>query len=218
MHKLKSSLKKARHIIETEGLASFIRRGVTFLRHSIFLQDTYYIYDHILEEKNEADFLPRLQNFTLVIAHNNQQADELSAQGYEFRSQDGEDHYRLDKGAIAFCVFSEGELAHKGWAALTEEAQKAIVNLPVKIDFSAGESFCGGTLTVPKFRQRGLMAYGYFEKLQYLREIGRTRVINCVAEDNIASHRAMAKLHPKLYAKAHYVKFSGLRFWKEVVC
>ena len=218
MRKLKILWQRARHILQTEGWAILLRRGFTFLAHSIFLQETYYIYEHVLKERNEADFLPRLQNFTFEIVHNNQQADELAARGYEFRSTDGEDCYRLDNGAIAFCVFVEGELAHKGWVVLTEEAKRAIVNLPLKLDFPAGEAFCGGTMTDPKYRKLGLMAYGYFKRLQFLKEIGISRAVSCVAEDNIASHRAQAKLSPKLYAKARYLKLLGLRFWKEVVC
>jgi len=218
IRKLKVYLQRFRHILQTEGLISLISRVATFLGHRIFWQDTYYIYKHILKERNERDFLPRLQNFTFEIVHNNHQADELAARGYEFRSPDGEDKYRLSKGAIAFCVFAKGELTHKGWVAMTEEAQKSILNLPLKIDFPAGEAFCGGTVTNPKYRQMGLMVYGYFKRLQFLREVRRSGAISYVAEDNVASHRAQAKLYPRLYAKVRYMRILGLIFEKELAC
>jgi len=52
--------------------------------------------------------------------------------GSDFRRRFVMARRMLDKGAIAFCIFLKGEIAHIGWIALSEEAHKAVDNLPTK--------------------------------------------------------------------------------------
>ena len=76
---------------------------------------TYYLYETDLQgtfrERTEAYVLPEIQNFTFKVVSTKQQADELEAEGLEFRSQAANANDRLDKGAVAFCVFIERDLA-----------------------------------------------------------------------------------------------------------
>jgi hypothetical protein len=206
----------ARHILRTDGLVSLISRGFKFLGGWFFERETYYLYRHEMKDRNEAEFMPRIQDFTFEIVFTNKQADELATRSLEFRSSDGIDRYRLDEGAIAFCFFVEQELAHKGWIAVNEEAQRSFFNIPYEVDYLRKEAFCGGTFTNPKYRGNGLMTYGYFKRLQFLKESGRTEAKNAVAKDNIASHKALAKLEPELYGQARYLKVVGLKFWREI--
>ena len=215
MHKLTVLFKRAQHILQTEGFVSLIRRGLAFIRSWVFQHEVYYLYEHEMKERNEADFMPRVRELTVEIVFTNRQADELAAKGLEFRSPDGRDRDRLDDGAIAFCFFVGQELAHKGWVALTEKAQKSIAPLPHKVDYSKNEAYCGGTFSNPEFRGNGLMTYGYYKRLQFLREAGRTVSRNTVAKDNIASHKALARLKPTINAQARYLKILGFKFWKE---
>jgi len=160
--------------------------------------------------------MPRIQNFTFRMVGTNEEADKLVAStGYDFRRRFVNAKRSLDKGAIAFCVFASGEIAHIGWVALSEEARKTFDRLPYKVDFSNGEASTGGTITVPKYRGKGLMAYGYFKRLQFLRERGVTASRNAVAVNNIASQKAQAKLGPKICARARYLKLLWWDCWKE---
>ena len=79
----------------------------------------------------------------------------------------------LDKGAIAFCIFVNGEVAHIGFVAMSEEAKNTVDHMPYKVDFSNNEACTGATETVPEYRSKGLMGYVYFKRFQFLREKGK---------------------------------------------
>ena len=212
-------LRRARDILQTEGLTPLLTRGFDFVKAPLFQYGNYYLYQHTPKERNEADFMPRIQDFTFRMVATSEEADELAAStGYDFRRRFVNAKRSLDKGAIAFCVFVSGEIAHIGWVALGEEAKKTFDRLPYKVDFSNGEASTGGTVTVPKYRGKGLMAYGYLKRLQFLREQGVTASRNAVAVNNIASQKAHAKLSPKIYARARYLKLFWWNFWKEIPC
>lgn len=212
---LSTLFNRAKVILQTEGLLTLVVRGFDFLVSHIFKYGTFYLYEHTIQERSEADFLPKIQNCTVRVVSTNEQADELAANANDFRSYFIGARQRLDKGAIAFCVFVEGELAHIGWVAMTEEAKNTFVSLPFRVDFSNKEACTGGTITIPKFRGKGLMAYGMLLRLQFLGENGITTSRNAVDKGNIASQRAHAKLGPRVYAKARYLKVLWWEFWKE---
>ena len=205
-------LGRARDVFKEEGLIVVLRRGLA-LGCSIFFEcGNYYLHEHMLEEKNEADFMPGIHNFNFKIVHNNEEADELVSNiGIDFRKRFVDSRRRLDKGAIAFGIFVNGEIAHIGWVALSEEAKKAVDSLPFKVDFSNKEACTGGTETVPEYRGKGLMVYGYFKRLEFLRERGVILSRSSVAVDNIASQKAHARFSYKIYAEARYLR---LLWWK----
>jgi hypothetical protein len=136
----------------------------------------------------------------------------LAAEGDDFRKYLYSARQALDKGAIAFCIFVEKELAHVSWVALTGEAKNTFDAIPYQVDFSEKEACTGGTFTLPKFRGKGLMTYGSFEKFKFLREHGTKILRNAVRVNNVASQRSYAKFNPKLYAKVRYVRFLWWKF------
>lgn len=203
-------------ILQREGVVSLLRRGFAFMRQYFFQYGTFYVYEHTMKERNEADFLPKIQNFTVHIVHTNQQADELEADGFEFRSSSIHARRNLDKGAIAFCIFVESELAHIGWVAMTEEAKSKVDPLPFQINFSNKEACVGATLTILKYRGKGLMVYGYYKRFEFLRENGITTSRNAAATRNIASQKAHARFSPKIHSKARYLKILRWQFCREI--
>jgi hypothetical protein len=211
-------LTRAKDILQTEGLKPLLRRGFDFVRAPLFQYGNYYLYlyQHTLKGRDEADFMPRIQGFTFRMVRTNEEADELAVtMGCDFRRCFVDARKSLDKGAIAFCLFVKGEIAHIGWVALSEEAKRVIEYLPYKVDFSNNEACTGGTITIPKYRGKGLMKYGYFKRFQFLREKGIIASRNAVAVNNIASQKAHAKFGPKIYARACYLKILWWDFWKE---
>ncbi|MFC1980355.1 hypothetical protein ACFLVS_05900, partial [Chloroflexota bacterium] len=201
----------------TEGLISLINRGAAFLIRSIFRYGTFYLYEHTMGNHNEADFMPRMQDFTFKLVSTNQQASELAANGFEdFRSRFLNARRSLDNGAIAFCIFHGSELAHIGWVAITEKAKRTIDHLLYQVQFSDNQACTGGTVTVPKYRGKGFMAYGYFQRFEYLRKHGITTSLNAVNTSNIISQKVHAKFGPTIYARARYIKILWWQFWKEV--
>ncbi len=208
-------LRRAKHIFQTEGLIPLVRRGFVFLAGYLFRYGNYYLYEHTLEERNEADLLPRIQDFTFKIVATNQQADELAAAGLDCRSYSINARRGLDEGAVAFCFFIDGELAHFGWVAMSQEAKHTFDSLPYQVNFSDKQGCTGGTRTSPKYRGKGLMVYGYFKRFEFLREKGMKSSRNAVAVGNIASQKAHAKFGPKIYTRAHYLKILWWKSWKE---
>ncbi len=202
---------RAKDILRKEGLIAFLRRGFAFLVQ----YRTFYLYERTIKERNEVDFMPRIQDFTFKIVSTNQQADELAANGFDLPLDITNARYRLEKGAIAFCIFVEGELAHIGWVAMTDEAKKTIDPHPYQVDFSKKEACMGGAENIPKYRGKGLMTYGEYKRDEFLRERGVETCRNAVEVGNVASQRVHAKFSPRIYAKARYLSVLGWKFWKE---
>ncbi len=214
INRLASLLGKAKRILQTEGPISLIKKGFAFLRVRSFSYETYYCYEHTLKERDEADFMPRINDFTLKIIISKEEAGKLASRDFDFGPYFAKVGDRLDKGAIMFCIFAGQELAHIGHVCLTEEAHKNL-EPPYRVNFINNEASTGGTITVPKYRGKGLMTYGYFIRFQFLKGKGITTSRNMVATSNIVSRRVMAKFSPKTYAKVYYLKVLGWRFWKE---
>ena len=164
---------------------------------------------------HSTDFLPDIQNLTLKIVSTNEQADELDREGFEFRSQFINARERLDRGAIAFCIFMSREFANIGWITLTQQAKDSLNELPFKVNFSNNEACTGGAVTNPKYRTMGLMRYNYFKRLEFLKENGRLRDRAAVAKSNIASQMGVAKISDNIYAEARFLKLLWWKFWWE---
>jgi len=211
---LMALLLRAKEILQTEGLLPLLRRGFIFLAGYLFRYDNYYLYEHTIKERNEAGFLPKMQGFTLKIVATKQQADELAG-SFKLDSHLLAAGRKLDKGAVAFCVFIDGELAHIAWLAMSQAAKDSFDSSPYRVDFAAEQACTGGTWTNPKYRGGGLMVYGYFKRFEFLRERGVKTSRNGVEVGNIVSQKAHARFGPKVYAKARYLKIFGWKSWKE---
>jgi hypothetical protein len=202
--------------LQTEGLITLLKRGLSFFTgRYLFQYETFYLYEHTLKERNEADFLPRTKDFTFKVVSTKKQADELAAAGLNLDSYSVNAQIALEKGAIAFCIIIGKELASIDWAAMSAEAKKPIDSLPYYIDFSSKQAWSGGTWTNPKYREKGLMTYSYFKKFQFLKEKGLKSARNAVVADNTASQKVHAKFKPKIYAKARYFRILWWQYLKE---
>lgn len=208
-------LSRAKDILRTEGLLLLLGRGCDFLVRYLFRCGTFYLYELAVKERNEADFMPSLQNLTVHIVSSNQQADELAASGFDCRSYSIHARRRLDKGAIAICTFVKQELASIVWVAMTEEAKKSVDSLPYHVDFVNKEASTGGTVTIPKYRRKGLMKYGKYKMFQFMGEQGIVTSRNAVRTSNIASLKAQASFDHRIYARARYLRILWWQSWKE---
>jgi RimJ/RimL family protein N-acetyltransferase len=199
-------------------LIPLVRRGFAFVVGHFFQYDTYYLYEEAVENSlrlNEADFMPRIDSFTLKTISTNQEADELEAEGLEFWSHGANYRKRLDKGAIAFCVFVGQELASIYWVAMTRQAKDSLNERPYTVDFSNNEVCTGGLWTNPKYRGMGLIPYVSFKVRQFLGESGKVLLRGAITTGNVASQRAYAKLGPNIHAEARYLRILWWKSWKE---
>jgi hypothetical protein len=217
MDRLRVLFRRAKQILQTEGLWTVLRRGLEFFR--VFQYGTHYLYEsHPIEDlkrMNEADFVPKIQNFTFRIVSSNQEADELEAEGLEFRSQVTKAGEKLDKGAVALCIFVEKEFAYIYWSALTEAAKKMVDPLPYEVDFANNEACDGGAWTNPKYRRMGLFMYVGFKATQFLKERGIVTLRYSIATSNIASQGGAAKLDNRVYGEGRYLRILWWKSWKE---
>ena len=87
MSRLTELFERAKQIFQTEGLIPLVRWGFTFGVRRFFQYRRYHFYEEdieaLLRERNEANFLPGIENFTIKIVSTNEQADELAAEGLE---------------------------------------------------------------------------------------------------------------------------------------
>ena len=206
---------RVKHILRTEGLLSLLRQGFAFLAGCIFRYETYYLVERRLEEMNGGGFVPEIEDLAFRIVSTNQEADELVAEGFEFRYSDGIRRERLDKGAVALCIFVGRELAHIGWLAMSEEAQRSISDIPLQVDFSNSEAFSGGVWTNPKYRGRGLHPYGVSKRIQFLNGRGIIVSRRLVAKNNTSAQRVSVKIGRTIYAESRHLKLLWWKSWKE---
>ncbi len=209
---------RAKQTYRAEGLLSLLRRGLRLLAYRLFECREYWLYVNPGPQGprlNEADFMPRIDDFTFRIVTSNREADEAEAQGLEFRSQVPKAAEKLDKGAVAFCIFVGTELAHIVWFAMNREAKDAFDELPYEIDFSKGEVCTTAAWTHPRYRGKGLNRYSHFRRGQFKAERGIVATKSAVAKSNIAIQRSYAGLMPKKYAEGRYLKVLWWKWWRE---
>ena len=206
---------RARQVIQDEGLVRFARTALSFVRRQLLLCETWYLSEQTLKERNEAEYLPKVQDFLLKIITSNQEVDELTAEGFDFRPWYRGYRKRLDAGAIALCIFVGRELASILWVALTQQAKDSLGQLPNKVDFSKGEAYAGGTWTSPKYRRMGLTRYNVFKREQLQLENGMMINRGATSQRNIAGWMTAVEVGMNVYAEARYIKILWWKSWKE---
>lgn len=218
MDRVRDLLLRGRYIYRTDGVRMLLKRGVAFVAHCLFERRTCYLVLHRLEnliQVNESDLIPRADDFSLEIVASNDEADRLEARGLDFRSQVWGSRRRLDRGAVAVCVFIGDELAHIGWVALSKEACDSLGEPPVAVDFSGGEGCRGGVWTDPKFRRLGLHTYGNFKRLEFMLDKGLVVARGAVAKGNTVALRTNEKLGAEVCGEGRYRRILWWRSWKE---
>jgi ribosomal protein S18 acetylase RimI-like enzyme len=198
-----------------EGLMALVERVTTLVTANETLN--YYLYECRLTKRNEDEFRPKITNFTLKRISNLIQLNDLTAQGFDLSLDSGITRRGLERGAIAFLLFVDQELATREMVAMNAEAKTAIDKYPYKVDFANKEACASAVWTNPKFRRLGLHSYVFYKAYDYLREIGIEIVRSIVWVDNVAAQRAHEKFAPdiKKYARGSYFKVMGLHFCKE---
>jgi hypothetical protein len=222
MRRLASLPRRSKQIYCTEGLGSLLQRGLAFASWLIFEYRTYYLYMEAMEclrLPNEEDVLPKVNDCTFKLVTTNREADELEAEGLEFRSYVQDSTYRLNRGALAFCFFVGQELANIGWVALTQEAKDALDEPPYRVDFSNYEACTGGVWTNPKYRRMGIQTYGFFKRLEFLRAKGIQKKRYVIAKDNVAPQKGRAMRGvlslPGPHAEGRYLRILWWKWWME---
>lgn len=209
---------RARSIYEHAGLIPLLQRGSTFLAKRCFQYGTFNLIERAIENidnLSEADFMPRIDEFTFKIISTNEEADKLEADGVDVRLWPLNYREMLDKGAVVLCVLVGGELASTFWACMTDEARESLGEPPCKVDFLKGEAYAGGFITSPKYRGIGLATYNNFKMFQFLKEKGKIVSRHIAATENAVPQWMAAKFGSKVYGKGRYLRVLWWQSWKE---
>jgi hypothetical protein len=152
------------------------------------------------------------------------EAKAIAGRGYDLIDRVDKVTDKLLHGAIAFCVFYETRLMHIGWLCLTEEARNSVEPVPYQIDFSRMASI-EGSKTMPEYRSKipsknpksykGLMAYTYYKRAQYLVEHGIFMARFVVLDTNVPSQKIMERFGARKISLIRLIRIMGKKFWKE---
>jgi len=218
MHRVVFLLRRARHIYQTYGFVTLLRRGFGFLVHCAFEYEDYWLYVEATDTMagmSHASFLPQIDDFHFAIVSSNQRADELEAEGLEFRSSVPNGRERLDKGVVALCAFAGHELAGISWVAMSQQAKDTLPERPYKVDFSSKEACGGDAWTNPKYRQAGISVYRTFRIHQFLRENGIIARRNAYRKGSVWQEKLATRFDRTRYAEGRYLRILWWKSWKE---
>jgi len=213
MRKARSLITRARGLLATEGLAALVKRS---LKYFIFDATEYYLYELPIREMADADYPDSLGQFDVQVVRSVQEAEELAARfRFDLHERFINAETCLHAGAVAICMAVDGEIAHVGWVATSDEAARAISPLRQRVEYSKGEAFAGGGLTLPEYRGNGLLRYGSLARLRFLRQQGCTRLRYAVAVNNAPAIKGLASLTPTAYGRARHLRVLWWNRWRE---
>lgn len=218
MSRLTSLFKRVRQIHRSEGLGALLRAGLRLLTSHLFEYHAYYLYAIALEDASDLHDTappPPIDNASYRIVSSNGQADDLDAEGLEFRSMIPDARERLDSGAVATCIFIGHELAHIVWVAMSQEAKDIFRDPPFRIDFSGGECWSTGAWTEPKYRRLGLLAYSDKMRRQFLLGQGVRTSLWSIKKRNIPPQRFVNRLSPQISREGRYLRVLWWKSWSE---
>ena len=217
MLNLKSIIQRTQAILDKEGLLSLFKRVSTFMIHQIFIHATFYLIEDSIKDidVNPDDFMPDIPNLNYRFIKTNQEADKVTGEFSDFRLSHHNARERLDKGAMALCIFIGSELAYINWTATTEASKKTFNDIPYKVNFGNKEVVSGGESTEPKYRRKGLSKYGHLLKDRFLKDMGVNKKHATISKSNLISMKAKSGFGHRVYAKGRYIKILGWKLWKE---
>ena len=205
--------RRAKYVLRHEGARALVRQVFSFFASRLCACGRYYIYEKNLGSGNQGiDVQPEIDH-TFKLISGLEEFDQLIAQGYDLRAMNFRP--KLERGAIAFCLFVGQELASVTWVARSKDAKKEIDYLPFGVDFEAGEVCSGASFTHPVHRGKGLLALTYSRIFPYLADAGLTRTRFSIGVSNVASHKAHARFKPLIVSRGRYLRLIWWHFWRE---
>lgn len=215
-NKLQALSLRSRFIAKQDGLLTLIARSLLYTSEYFFHFGTFILYEDTPDLEDKANNLPELKDISVQIISTREQADKLAANGLDLNAYTTNATEKLDKGAIAFCIFVGGEFAHVGWVTTNQRAKDAFEPYPFHVDFLNNEAGIAGGMTIRKYRGKGLAVYSVYVRLKYLGEKGIVKVRLIADIRNIAIQMVEDKIGGQPYAKGRYKKILGWHSWKEM--
>jgi hypothetical protein len=204
---------RVKPILFQEGWYVLLKRGLLFIGNLLFGGGTYLVYEFNYTGESQLTNKKPLIDCSLKIITSLSEYDELIRQGHSFGTRLFRP--RLEKGAIAFCIFVDKLLVSEYWIATNAKAKKAIDPIPYKMEFAKGECCSGVRFTDPKYRRYGLSEYLYTARVRYLKEHNYPISKASVSASNEISQQMNAKLAGNITARGRYFHLFAWHYWKE---
>ena len=208
---LTAVLARGRSLAREVGPVSVI---VAALRRYVVDRRTFFLYEYRHDSPATRPGAPP-SGFDEYFVQSNDEADRLLGTRCDFREVVSQARHALDSDAVAFCLYEGRDVAHVGWLATSQEARRALDRLGFEVRFDAGEAWLGAVYTVPRYRNRGLLAYSARRRFEYLRHAGFSTSRSAIETNNAASKRVQTHFEPHVYAVGRLFKFLRWRRWSE---
>jgi len=218
MNRLKGLFRRSASIYQTEGPLPLVKQATAYAVRRLFRYETYYLYESdssTYRRSIDTDFVLKVDGLSFRVIQTNEEADELEAQGFQFREHAGDARRKLNNGAIAFCVFVGHELGNMGWLCTTKQAKDSLNEPPPEVDFSKGEAWAGGAWTNPKYRRMGLHTYCGLKRDEWWLQKGIVKSKWAVAKTNVASLTAESRTGSVIYGEGRLIKVLWWKSWRE---
>ncbi len=176
---------------------------------------SFFLYEHRHGSRPDAGLCACPSGFEEFFVEENASADRLSEGRCDFRDAVPGARRALDSGAVAFCLYNGREVAHVGWLATSLRGRRALDRLGYEVRFDRGEGWTGAAFTMPRFRNRGLLAYSCLRRFEFLCDAGIAVSRAAVATDNASSHHVTMRFEPRVYAIGHQLRILTWRRWTE---
>jgi hypothetical protein len=194
-------------------------------QNGLYKSESFYLTENHLSTEYKSDESHPLKysdklNFKVVTS--NQEAEQLEAEGFSFRSHPTYFNHNLtlytrwlDSGAVAFCTFVDKEFAAITWILPSQHTQKAVKAPPVKIYYENHEVYPRGVWVNPKYRELRLYYYTDRNRNRYLLEQGITVTRGVIDYTNKTGKGIANSGGAKVYGTGRLVKVLGFSLWKE---
>jgi hypothetical protein len=206
---------RSNFILKQEGFLPLLTRGFVFFSEYFLHFGTFFLFEDTPDKEDSVYNIPPFDDISVQIISTSEHADRLAAAGFDIRAITISAKEKLDKGAIAFCIFVGEEFAHIGWLAMSQHAKDAFGPYPYHVDFLNAEACIVHGMTLPKYRSKGITVYSKYLRLKYLGEKGIVIVRSIGDIRNTAIQRVADKIGARRYAKGRYVKIFCWYSWKE---
>ena len=142
---------------------------------------------------------PPVEGLDVQVLHSESDVDRLVAMGYEdVRGAVRYAGHSLRHGAVGFCAYVNGAVAHVAWVALNDSAKATLAPIPCDVRFDAGEGYWGGSVTTRRFRSMGIYKHVMALRLRYCHERGYSVLIDVTEMNNAASLKAQDIYSPRV--------------------
>ncbi len=210
---------RAAYLLRNEGFAGLVAGGGRHARivaRRVARAEKFYVYEFSTARNAQESFKPHIAGLNVVVLESDEDVAGLIRRGFEAPTP--HPLFRVSwllRGAVAFCAYVNGHIAHIQWLAVSASARPCCDGLPYAVDFEHGVACWGRAYTWPAFRGLGIFTYMCGVRLRYLRERGYPACRSAVRVSNQPSLKAQAHWNPTICAVGWSFRLFGWRKWRE---